>query len=130
MPSPLPGRVWWYVIVRKLRTHSTSTTCPKNAAHERGIVQAAVLMYTVHMKRVTATEARKNWFRLLDEVAEGEVVLIEREGARLRLALAEPAEASAKVPDYRGLIHVPDADSVDQWGWEWDGSAEGLRPRQ
>lgn len=73
-------------------------------------------MYPVDMKRVTATEARKNWFRLLDEVAAGEVVLIERGGARLRLALAEPAEPSAKIPDYRGLIRVPDADSVDQWG--------------
>jgi antitoxin (DNA-binding transcriptional repressor) of toxin-antitoxin stability system len=87
-------------------------------------------MYTVHMKRVTATEARKNWFRLLDEVAEGEVVLIEREGARLLLKLAEQAEPSAKIPDYRSLIRVPDADEADQWGWEWDGSSEGLRPRQ
>ena len=26
-------------------------------------------MYVVHMKRVTASDARKNWFRLLDEVA-------------------------------------------------------------
>ena len=81
------------------------------------------------MKRVTATEARKNWFRLLDEVAEGEVVLIERGGARLRLSLAESAEPSARIPDYRGLIQVLDADSADQWGWEWDGSSEGLRPR-
>jgi hypothetical protein len=74
------------------------------------------------MKRVTATEAWKNWFRLLDEVVEGEVVLIERDGARLRLALGEPAESSEKIPDYQGLISVPDADSADQWGWEWDGS--------
>lgn len=50
--------------------------------------------------------------------------------ARLRLALAEPAEPSAKIPDYRGLIDVPDAASADQWGWEWDGSPEGLRPRK
>jgi hypothetical protein len=86
-------------------------------------------MYTVHMKRVTATEARKNWFRLLDEVVEGEVVLIERDGARLRFALAEPP---AGIPDYRGLIHVSDADSADQWGWEWDGSpgssCQNIRP--
>ncbi|HEX9945802.1 MAG TPA: hypothetical protein VGG03_27665 [Thermoanaerobaculia bacterium] len=80
------------------------------------------------MKRVTATEARKNWFRLLDEVAEGEVVLIEREGARLVLKLAEQEEP--KVPDYEGLIRVPDIDELDQWGWEWDGSPEGLRSRR
>lgn len=87
-------------------------------------------MYTVHVKRVTATEARKNWFRLLDEVADGEVVLIERDGARLVLSLAEQAEPSAKIPDYHGLIRVPDANTADQWGWEWGDSPEGLRPRQ
>jgi hypothetical protein len=47
-----------------------------------------------------------------------------------KTCLAEPAEPSKKIPDYRGLIRVPDADSADQWGWEWDGSPEGLRPRQ
>ena len=87
-------------------------------------------MYTVHMKRVTATEARKNWFRLLDEVTEGEVVLIEREGARLLLKRAEQGEPSSTIPNYQGLIRVPDADAADRWGWEWDGSAEGLRPRR
>lgn len=70
-------------------------------------------MYAVRMKRVTATEARKNWSRLLDEVAEGEVVLIERKGARLLLKRAEQEEPSARIPDYRGLIRVPEADKVD-----------------
>jgi hypothetical protein len=88
------------------------------------------LAYNVHVKRVTATEARKNWFRLLDEVADGEVVLIEREGSRLLLQRAEKEASSAKVPDYRGLIRVPEPDEADQWGWEWDGSPEGLRPRR
>jgi len=83
-------------------------------------------MYTVHMKRMTATEVRKQWFRLLDEVAEGEVILIERDGARLVLKMA-PGDSS--IPDYRGLIRVPDADEADVWGWEWDGSPEGLTPR-
>ena len=90
----------------------------------------SLMVYTVHVKSVTATEARKNWFRLLDEVAEGEVVLIEREGARLLLKRAEQGEPSAKIPDYRGLICVPDLDEADQWGWEWDGSPEGLQPRR
>lgn len=82
------------------------------------------------MKRMTATEARKNWFRLLDEVVEGEVILIEREGARVMLKLVEPGETRARVPDYRGLISVPNAEEADQWGWEWDGSPEGLQPRR
>jgi hypothetical protein len=37
-------------------------------------------LYIVRMKRVTASEARRNWFRLLDEVAAGAVVVIERGG--------------------------------------------------
>ncbi|HYU30522.1 MAG TPA: hypothetical protein VEW48_00030 [Thermoanaerobaculia bacterium] len=79
------------------------------------------------MKRMTATEARKHWFRLLDEVAEGEIVLIEREGARLVLKMADPRDSS--IPDYRGLIRVPDAAEAGEWGWEWSGSPEGLKPR-
>jgi antitoxin (DNA-binding transcriptional repressor) of toxin-antitoxin stability system len=80
------------------------------------------------MKRMTATEARKHWFRLLDEVAEGEVVLIERDGARLVLKMADARDSS--VPDYQGLIRVPDGEDADEWGWEWDGSPEGLKPRK
>ena len=81
------------------------------------------------MKRITATDARKNWFRLLDAVVEGEVVLIERDGAKLVLKLVEQAEPVTQAPDYRGLIRVPDIDEADQWGWEWEGSPEGLQPR-
>lgn len=81
------------------------------------------------MKRITPTEARKNWFRLLDEVVEGEVVLIERDGAKLILKLEEPVAPLAKAPDYNGLIRVPDVDEADQWSWEWEGSPEGIRPR-
>jgi antitoxin (DNA-binding transcriptional repressor) of toxin-antitoxin stability system len=86
-------------------------------------------MYTVHMKSITATEARKHWFRILDEVVEGETVVIEREGARLILQLAEPQELEGKVPDYRNLIQVKDVDQADLWGWDWHGSPEGLLPR-
>lgn len=81
------------------------------------------------MKRMTATEVRKNWFRLLDEVAEGETVLIERDGARLVLKVADFGEPG-KFPDYRELIHVRDAGEADEWGWEWEGSPEGLKPRR
>jgi hypothetical protein len=80
------------------------------------------------MKSMTATDARKHWFRLLDEVAEGEEVLIERDGARLVLRLAEP-RGLLPIPDYRGLIQVPDVQDADQWSWDWDGSPGGLKPR-
>jgi antitoxin (DNA-binding transcriptional repressor) of toxin-antitoxin stability system len=78
---------------------------------------------------MTATDARKNWFRLLDEVADGEVVLIERDGAKLVLKLAEQAKPTTEAPDYRGLIRVPDADEADRWGWEWKDAPESLQPR-
>lgn len=86
-------------------------------------------MYTVHMKRVTATEARKNWFRLLDEVADGEVVLIDRGGSRLVLKLAESGAQTSPIPSYEGLIRVRKAEEADRWGWEWEDSPEGLKPR-
>jgi antitoxin (DNA-binding transcriptional repressor) of toxin-antitoxin stability system len=83
------------------------------------------------MKKITATEARKDWFRLLDEVAAGEVAVIERNGRRLRLAREEESSASPDVPDYSALIRAQALDEADQWGWEWPGGAdswEGLLP--
>lgn len=78
------------------------------------------------MKYVTASEARKNWFRLLDEVAGGEVVAIRREDKTLVLSLEE---GTGPVPGYARLLRAPDADEADTWGWDWKPS-EGLRPRQ
>jgi hypothetical protein len=34
------------------------------------------------------------------------------------------------LPDYHGLIRVPNADEIEEWGWEWDGLPEGLQPRR
>jgi len=34
------------------------------------------------------------------------------------------------IQGYEGLIRAPNSDDLDQWGWEWDGSAEGLRSRR
>jgi antitoxin (DNA-binding transcriptional repressor) of toxin-antitoxin stability system len=80
------------------------------------------------MKRVTASEARKHWFRLLDEVAAGEIVIPERKGGRLVLRLDEagPEAAPRTVPDYKDLLRVPDADKADQWTWEWHGPEQDL----
>lgn len=80
-------------------------------------------MYNVRMKRMTASQARRNWFRLLDEVAAGEVVVIERNGRRIVLRREEEtagAEAE-EVPDYSSLLQAPDADRADRWGWSWSG---------
>lgn len=80
------------------------------------------------MKQITASEARKNWFRLLDEVATGEVVVLERKGCRIVLRRADPpADAAAhQLPDYKELLRVRDADHADRWTWEWRGPKQGL----
>jgi antitoxin (DNA-binding transcriptional repressor) of toxin-antitoxin stability system len=82
------------------------------------------------MKRVTASQARKEWFRLLDEVTAGETVVIERNGRRviLRREPARTKETARAVPDYSRLLRVPHADRLDRWSWEWTGPGESLRP--
>jgi len=82
------------------------------------------------MKTVTATGARKDWFRLLDEVAGGEVVVIERGGRLLELRRREPAGELREPPDYSDVLRVPDAEEADTWGWEWQGPGKPLRPRR
>ena len=79
--------------------------------------------YTVHMKSVTPTDARKNWFRLLDEVAAGEVVHIRR-GGKLIVLRCEDHELESET-DYSGLIGGSSVSKADQWSWDWDD--EGLR---
>ena len=75
------------------------------------------------MKRVTASEARKNWFRLLDEVAAGEVVCVDRGGRRILITRDDAEPAADRIPDYSDLLVVPSPDDADRWGWEW--SEEG-----
>lgn len=79
-------------------------------------------MYVVHMKRITASAARKNWFRLLDEVVAGETVVVERNGRGVVLRREtgkRKGAAVGSVPDYSKLLRVPNADRLDRWSWEW-----------
>ena len=80
------------------------------------------------MKRVTASEARKNWLRVLDEVAAGEVVVLERKGQRLVLRREdkEVMKSKPQFPDYTRLLRAPDADQVDRWSWDWQGESQDL----
>ncbi len=80
------------------------------------------------MKRLTASEVRKNWFRVLDEVAAGEVVVLERKGQRIVLRREDKKTAKSKqqVPDYSRLLRVPDADQADRWSWDWQGPGQDL----
>ena len=90
------------------------------------------VLYIVHMKNVTASEARKHWFRLLDEALDGEVIAVQRKGHRLVLRREELAgAANAKgTRQYKRLLHVPGADKADRWSWEWRGPARGLVSRR
>lgn len=84
-------------------------------------------MYNVHMKHVTASEARKNWFRLLDEAAGGETIVIQRRGHRLVLREEPSDETSEPVaPDYSALLAAPRVDRADTWSWTWTGEGEPL----
>ncbi len=70
------------------------------------------------MKHVTASEARKNWFAVLDEGPKGAVVAIQRNDEKLILKLQKK---KAVVPNYKGVIDFPDADDANTWSWEWNG---------
>lgn len=73
------------------------------------------------MKRVTASEARRKWFELLDEVARGEHVVIERNGRRITLLCEDALEPhpDRELPDYSALLQVPNVDEADRWSWRW-----------
>ena len=77
------------------------------------------------MKHVTASEARKNWFALLDEAVKGEVIAIQRNDKKLILKLQKK---KAAVPNYKGVIDFPDADDANTWSWEWNGQGK-LAPK-
>jgi hypothetical protein len=70
------------------------------------------------MKHVSASEARRNWFKLLDEAVKGEVIAIQRDDKKLILKLQK---GKAKTPDYTKLIDFPDVDTADLWSWDWKG---------
>jgi antitoxin (DNA-binding transcriptional repressor) of toxin-antitoxin stability system len=84
------------------------------------------------MKKVAASEARKQWFRLLDEAARGETIMLERHGRRLVLRREDADRGRARKPrvDYRRLIRVPRAHEADRWSWEWRGPDRALTARR
>lgn len=61
---------------------------------------------------------------MLDEVAAGEVVVVERKGRRVVLRRADDAalEAQEGPPDYSELLDARDVDDADRWAWDWDGA--------
>jgi antitoxin (DNA-binding transcriptional repressor) of toxin-antitoxin stability system len=80
------------------------------------------------MKRITASEARRHWFTVLDRVAAGEIMVIERKGRRIVLRREEEQERTLELPEYTALIRpVADVNRADDWSWEWTEEGE-LRP--
>lgn len=65
---------------------------------------------------------------MLDEVAAGEVVVLERKGQRLVLHREDKKAPKSKqqFPDYTRLLRVPDADQADRWSWNWQGEGQDL----
>ena len=87
-------------------------------------------MYIVRMKKVTASEARRQWFRLLDEAVQGEVIVVERDGNRLVIRRDDAKMRKAVAPGrrYGRLLRVSRASQADQWSWKWK-SGGGLAAR-
>jgi hypothetical protein len=84
------------------------------------------------MKNVKASEARKHWFRLLDEALRGEVIAVERKGQRVVLRREEPSPLTLTKDStpYKKLLKVPKAEEADQWSWDWrPGRGLNLRKR-
>ena len=73
------------------------------------------------MKRVTVSQARKNWFRLLDEVIDGETVVMERHGARILLQRDCRTQGEPALPalDYSSCLRVRHVEKADGWRWDW-----------
>jgi antitoxin (DNA-binding transcriptional repressor) of toxin-antitoxin stability system len=84
------------------------------------------------MKNVKASEARKHWFRLLDEALRGEVIIVQRKGRRVVLRREELNERAigADTRRYKKLLRVPKADEADRWSWQWKGPGGDLVPRR
>lgn len=84
------------------------------------------------MKNVNASEAKKHWFRLLDEALSGEVIIIQRKGHRLVLRREESSKRrkGSEDPRYEKLLRVPNIDQADRWTWEWKGPKKELVSRR
>jgi hypothetical protein len=86
-----------------------------------GSAVSPVRVYIEDMKRVTASEARGNWFRLLDEVAAGAAIVIEWHDCRIVLSREAISPEENDLSDYASIIRVPDAERADEWSWDWPG---------
>jgi antitoxin (DNA-binding transcriptional repressor) of toxin-antitoxin stability system len=79
-------------------------------------------LYDVQMARFTATQARQNFARILDQAASGQPVTIERGKLRFRLVV----ESQRRAPRATNrLIEILDPAVVDG-NWTWQMGKKGL----
>jgi antitoxin (DNA-binding transcriptional repressor) of toxin-antitoxin stability system len=79
-------------------------------------------LYNVHMARFTASQARQNFARVLDQAAGGQPVTIERGRLRFRLVLEERRGALRTA---RPVIEILDP-AVANGDWTWRTGRAGL----
>ena len=87
---------------------------------------SATMLYNVHMSRFTASQARQNFARVLDQAASGQSVTIERGKLHFRLVLDEKRRA----PRTAGpIIEILDP-AVANGDWTWRQRRAGLSFKQ
>ena len=79
-------------------------------------------MYTVHMARYTATDARRHFFQLLDAAEQGEEIVLERHGVRFKLMLEESSSSKLQ-KKVKPLLTADEA--VLEGNWTWVSDDEG-----
>lgn len=88
-------------------------------------------MYVVHVRRTTATDARRGFFRLLDEVLAGETVVIERKGRSIVLRAENiRSKQSVRPAEYRRVLGKQGMGwikEIEGWTWGWEGPGKPLR---
>ena len=73
-------------------------------------------VYNVRMFPVSATQARRTFFTLLDAAEAGEVVVVERHGKQFRLVAEH--EAAPLAPDLASPLVIIDPALLEgQWTW-------------
>ena len=75
----------------------------------------------IFMKQLSATEARRNFFHLLDEAARGHPVFIEKRGVVIRMTRERKSDRkSFSGFDYKPYFKGETLDDADRWSWDWN----------
>ena len=87
------------------------------------------MLYNVHMRRYTSSQARERLSDVLDAAERGEAVVIERRGARFSLRV----ERASRTPARRRLPAIEMLDpavAAGEWTWTWKPGGLAFRGRR